>query len=141
MGSCFSFFYSIRNYHSQEAKLIFYTLQGPTSKLEIYDDKIKLLKGAWSHLFTKKEMGDSWKINELSYFEITVPKFLFFSGKIEWTTFSGEKGTFRFSTNPQMVKKIEIYLQKRVIKNHQQLSNVKTLPQPRKERREVLLAA
>jgi len=40
-----------------------------------------------------------------------------------------------------MVKKIEIYLQKRVIKNHQQLSNVKTLPQPRKERREVLLAA
>jgi hypothetical protein len=121
--------------------LIFYTLQGPTSKLEIYDDKIRLLKGAWSQFFSKKESGDNWKINELSYFEITVPKFLFFSGKIEWTTFSGEKGTFRFTTNPQMVKKIEIYLQKRVIKNHQQLSNVKTLPQPRKDHRELLAAA
>ncbi len=134
-------FFSIRNYHSQEAKLIFYTLQGPTSKLEIYDDKIKLLKGAWLNVFTKKDSGDTWKISELSYFEITVPKFLFFSGKIEWTTFSGEKGTFRFSTNAQMVKKIEIYLQKRVIKNHQQLSNIKPLPQSRKDHGDLLIAA
>lgn len=99
--------------------MIFYTLQGPTSKLEIYDDEIRLNRKSWAKIFGKNELPDRFKISDLSYFEITVPKFLFVSGKIEWTTFSGQKGSFRFSTNPAMVKKIEIYLQKRVIKNHQ----------------------
>lgn len=107
--------------------LIFYTLQGPTSKLEIYEDEIRLIRKTWARLFGKNEFPDRFKIHELSHFEITVPKFLFVSGKIEWSTFNGEKGAFRFSTNPAMVKKIEIYLQKRVIKNHQ-LSRPKPRP-------------
>ena len=99
--------------------MIFYTLQGPTCKLEIYEDKIRITRKSWARIFGKNEFPDSFQISELSYFEITVPKFLFVSGKIEWSTFSGQKGTFRFSTNPAMMKKIETYLQKRVIKNHQ----------------------
>lgn len=99
--------------------MIFYTLQGPTSKLEIYADKMRLVKKNWAYFLFRKEEIITWNINELCQFEITVPKFLFFSGKIEWTTFKGEKGMFRFSTNAQMMKKIEIYLQKRVLKNQQ----------------------
>ncbi len=101
--------------------MIFYTLRGPTAKLEIYNDKIRLIKKTWVKLLSKKESSDTWFISDLSEFEITVPKFLFFSGKIEWTTFSGQKGSFRFTTNALMTKKIETYLQKRVLKNYQAL--------------------
>ncbi len=69
-------------------------------------------------MFSRKPEVHTWDIKDLSQFEITVPKFLMISGKIQWSTFTGENGTFRFTTNPQMVKKIEAYLQKRVIKNH-----------------------
>lgn len=108
--------------------MIFYTLQGPTYQLEIYEDKIRLVKKPWTHLFTRKEEMDTFRISELSQFEITAPKFMIFSGKLQWTTFNGEKGTFRFSTNPAMVKKIETYLQKRVLKNHQ---HSHALPEPK----------
>jgi hypothetical protein len=108
--------------------MIFYTLQGPTSKLEIYAEKIKLVKRTWAQLFSRKEETDTWVINDLTHFEISIPKFLFFSGKIEWATLSGDKGMFRFSTNAQMVKKIEIYLQKRVLKNQQSLTKEKNDP-------------
>jgi hypothetical protein len=102
--------------------LIFYTLQGPTGKLEIFSDHLKIVKKSWHRIFSNKNQKDLWSINELSRFEITIPKFLFFSGKIEWSTFNGESGIFRFSTNPIMVKKIEAYLQRRIIKNYQKLS-------------------
>jgi hypothetical protein len=106
---------------NRRSLLIFYTLRGPTAKLEIYDEKIRLIKKTWVKLLTKKEVVDTWYIRDLSEFEISIPKFLFFSGKIEWTTFSGEKGAFRFTTNALMTKKIEAYLQKRVLKNYQAL--------------------
>jgi hypothetical protein len=106
--------------------LIFYTLQGPTSKLEICEDKIRVIRRTWAWILGRNENPDHFKISELSHFEITVPKFLFFSGKLEWTTFSGHRGSFRFSTNPAMVKKIETYLQKRVIKNHQKYGQKET---------------
>ena len=106
---------------NRRSLLIFYTLQGPTAKLEIFNDKIRLIKKTWVKLLSKTEPSDTWFIRDLSEFEITVPKFLFFSGKIEWTTFSGQKGTFRFTTNALMTKKIETYLQKRVLKNYQAL--------------------
>ena len=115
-----------RSLATRRFDLIFYTIKGPTSKLEIYSDKIKLIKKRWLQLFTKKDQVDSWQINELSEFEIKVPKFFIFSGKIEWTTFNGQKGTFRFSTNAHMTKKIEVYLQKRIQKNyHRQGKNNK----------------
>ncbi len=101
--------------------MIFYTLQGPTYEMEIYEDKIRLVKKPWKKIFSRKSESETFLINELSHFEISVPKFLFFSGKLQWTTFKGESATFRFSTNPVMVKKIEAYLKKRVIKNHQML--------------------
>jgi hypothetical protein len=98
--------------------LIFYTLQGPSSEMEIYEDKIRLVKKSWRKIFSRKQERDTFYISELSQFEIIVPKFMFFSGKIQWTTFKGDTASFRFSTNPVMVKKIEVYLKKRVIKNH-----------------------
>jgi hypothetical protein len=116
--------------------LIFYTLQGPAFELEIYEDKIRLVKKTWTGMFSTKPDQDTFVIDELSKFEITVPKFLFFSGKLHWETFKGETATFRFSTNPLMVKKIETYLQKRVIKNHQAIHKVKELPQPQKKKKQ-----
>lgn len=122
--------------------MIFYTLQGPAYELEIYEDKIKLVKKSWA-IFSRKHEIDTFSINELSKFEITVPKFLFFSGKLHWETFKGDTGHFRFSTNPQMVKKIETYIQKRVIKNHQSLQKITELPAPlkKKKKRQNNLAA
>jgi hypothetical protein len=105
--------------------VIFYTLQGPIYELEIYADTIRLVKKSWYTLFIRKSnVSTIWKISDLSQFEITVPKFFMISGKIQWETFEGGKASFRFSTNPVMVKKIETYLQKRVIKNHQQKSKI-----------------
>lgn len=98
--------------------MIFYTIQGPKYRLEIHEDKITLIKKKWFPLWNSSPQSASWSIQELSHFEITVPKFFLISGKIQWQTFNGEQGQFRFTTTPAMVKKIETYLQKRVIKNH-----------------------
>lgn len=108
-----------------EAILIFYTLQGPKFNLEIHEDKIKLVNKKWFNIWNRTPTVTSWEIEKLSLFEITVPSFFIFSGKIEWKTFEGQLGQFRFTTTPAMVKKIETYLQKRVIKNHQQLKQIR----------------
>lgn len=118
--------------------MIFYTLKGPSYELEIYEDKLRLVKKPWIKLFWKKEEPKDYEIRELSQFEITVPKFMMISGKLEWHTFAGDTGQFRFTTTPAMVKKIETYLQKRVIKNHQLAHQAKVLamPETKKQRRE-----
>lgn len=99
--------------------MIFYTLKGPNYELEIYEDKLRLVRKPWIKMFSRKQETLDWPIKDLSQFEITVPKFMMVSGKLEWHTFNGEVGQFRFTTTPAMVKKIEMYIQKRVIKNHQ----------------------
>lgn len=99
--------------------MIFYTLQGPSHELEIHDDKLYLIKKGWRTVFSKKQLPISWEMHKLSRFEITMPQYLLW-GKIEWQTYDGGFGSFRFSTNPVMVKKIETYLQKRILKNVQQ---------------------
>lgn len=99
--------------------MIFYTLKGPSYELEIYEDKIKLIRKNWLSFLSRTPDTQTWQIADLSQFEIAVPKFMMISGKLHWQTFSGETGSFRFSTTPAMVKKIETYLQKRVIKNHE----------------------
>lgn len=121
--------------------MIHYTLQGPSYELEIHEDKIRLIKKPWLKIFSKVQETTSWEITDLSQFEITVPKFLMISGKLQWSTFKGETGTFRFTTNPLMVKKIEAYLQKRVIKNHHAANNVKKLPERKKRDRPLENAA
>lgn len=108
--------------------MIQYTLTGPTYELEIHDQEIRLVKKPWLKVFSRKELMHTWKISELSQFEVAVPKFMMISGKLQWSTFSGEKGTYRFSTNPLMVKKIETYLQKRVIKNYEAQNNIVNIP-------------
>lgn len=113
--------------------MIYYTLTGPTHYLEIYADKICLKKKAWLRLFSSNDSTLTWQISSLDQFAVTVPKFLFISGKIQWSCFSGEMGAFRFNTTPQMVKKIETYLQKRVIKNHQQQQRPSLAPLPLKK--------
>ena len=121
--------------------MIFYTLQGPKYELEIHEDRIKLIKKSWMYFLTRNTEVRIWDIKDLSQFQITVPKFLIISGKIEWQTFDGQIGFFKFSTHPAMVKKIEAYIQKRVIKNHQNLRGIKILPGPKKGRRERNIAA
>lgn len=96
--------------------MIFYTLQGPGQKLEIHHDKVKLIKTGWLSFFRKKSHL-TWDLQQLSDFHVSVPKLIW--GKIEWSTFDGQKHHFRFSTNALMVSKIEKYLQKLIIKNHQ----------------------
>jgi hypothetical protein len=98
--------------------LIFYTLNGPTYQLEICEDKIKLVRRGVMKLFTRKPFVDSWDLQSLSHVEISEMTFMT-TGKIFWKTFDGKEGSFRFTTNPQMMKKIEAYLQKRVLKNQQ----------------------
>lgn len=96
--------------------MIFYTIQGPGHKLEIHDDKITLSKKTWLRQISRKEISRDWELKTLSGFEISVPHY-FLWGKIEWRSQDGSKGSFRFSTNPEMVRKIEKYMQKMILKN------------------------
>lgn len=98
--------------------MIFYSLKGPNYKLEIHDDKIKLIRRAWWIMFSPKNEVLEWKLSELSHFQIIVPKFVW--GKLEWASFDGKKSSFRFSTNSVMMDKIEKYMHKLIIKNFQQ---------------------
>lgn len=110
--------------------MIFYTLQGPTSHLEIHEDKIKLVHKRWLQIFVPKNEVMEWKLHELTQFQISVPKLIW--GKLEWSTFDGGKGVYRFTTNSNMVSKIEKYLQKLIIKNLANLQNhqgIKTIAQ------------
>lgn len=98
--------------------MIFYTLKGPSHSLEIHDDKILLKKRTWLNLFTSKTPPQIWTMETLAQFNITMPMEVLW-GKVEWKSFDGNSGSFRFSTNPVMMKKIELYLQKKITKNHQ----------------------
>lgn len=109
--------------------MIFYTLQGPKYRLEIHDDKIKLIrKGFWG-LFSNGQSHMEWRLDELAQFQISAPKFIW--GKLEWSTFDGTKNSFKFTTNAAMVAKIERYMHKLVLKNYQKRQGA--LPLKRKE--------
>ncbi len=98
-------------------QLIFYSLKGPKYKLEIHDDKLKLIKRAWWVPFASKGEILEWKLSDLSQFQIATPKLVW--GKLEWSNFDGKKASFRFSTNAIMMDKIEKYMHKLIIKNFQ----------------------
>lgn len=98
--------------------MICYTLHGPRFTLEIHDDKIKLIKRAWWKLLSRENEVTDWQLSNLSHFEMTIPPYIIF-GKLEWTSFDGQKGSFRFTTNHHMVGKIEKYMQKKIMKNYQ----------------------
>ncbi len=100
----------------RDKNVIFYTIQGPGHKLEIHDDKITLSKKSWLRPLSRKDTIRDWELKSLSGFEISVPHY-FLWGKIEWRSYDGSKGSFRFSTNPEMVRKIEKYMQKMILKN------------------------
>lgn len=99
--------------------MIFYTIQGPKYNLEIHEDTIKLVPKKWFKFGDKNTPEMSWEIQKLSLFEMTRSKFMIFTGELKWETFEGSQGIFSFNTSAAMVKKIETYLQKRIIKNHQ----------------------
>lgn len=111
--------------------MICYTLQGPRYKLEIHDDKIRLIRRAWWSFLSRRPKETCWGIQTLSSFDISVPQYILW-GKLEWQDFEGTKGAFRFSTNTTMVKKIVKYLQKRIVKNYQAQSKIIHLPPGRK---------
>lgn len=97
--------------------MIFYTLQGPQSILEIHDDKIRLTKKSWWGALSKKDQVLEFKIQDLAQFQIASEKFVW--GRLEWSTFEGEKCAFRFTTNAVMMGKIEKYMHRLVLKNIQ----------------------
>lgn len=103
--------------------MIFYTIQGPGHELQIHDNKICLIKKTWLGRFSREDRVQSWELLSLSGFEISTPRFLFW-GKIEWRSYDGTRGSFRFSTNPEMVKKIEKYMQKLILKNVQRKNHL-----------------
>lgn len=107
--------------------MIFYTIQGPGYELEIHDDKMKLSKKTWLRQFSRKENVKEWELNSLCGFEISSPRYLLW-GKIEWRSHDGTKGSFRFSTNPEMVKKIEKYMQKMILKNIHKKNHLTYVP-------------
>jgi hypothetical protein len=107
--------------------MIFYTIQGPGHRLEFHDTHIQLVKRGWLKFITTQEAPLRWELSDLSQFEITIPKYLFW-GKLEWQSFGGHAGNFRFSTNGVMVKKIELYMQKKIIKNHQNFLEASKAP-------------
>jgi hypothetical protein len=95
--------------------LIFYTLFGPTSKLEIHDDKIKVMRNPFLGFFHRKDRLVEFKLNELAHFSITEPKFVW--GKLQCESACGKKADFRFTTNTVMMGKIEKYLNTLITKN------------------------
>lgn len=102
--------------------MIFYTLTGPKYKLEIHDDKIKLIKRVWWSAFSKQDRVTEFKLSELTQFQISIPKLIW--GKLEWATQDGNKCSFRFSTNSVMMTKIEKYMHKLIMKNIERRQNV-----------------
>jgi hypothetical protein len=113
--------------------MIFYTIKGPSHLIEIHEDRMILKKRLWLKILTGPGIIKSWQLEELSHFSITIPQYLFW-GKLEWKDFSGRPGTLRFSTNSIMMKKIESYLQKRILKNYQKvLGNSEELNSIKKE--------
>lgn len=95
--------------------MIFYTLFGPTSKLEIHDDKIKVMRNPILGFFHRKDRLMEFKLNELAHFSITEPKFVW--GKLQCESACGKKADFRFTTNAVMMGKIEKYLNTLITKN------------------------
>jgi hypothetical protein len=98
--------------------VIFYTIQGPGYELEIHDDKMKLTKKSWLRSLSRKDAVKTWELKTLAGFEISKPSYWVW-GKIHWKSEDGHHESFRFSTNPEMVKKIEKYMQKMIQKNIQ----------------------
>jgi hypothetical protein len=94
--------------------------------MEIHDDKLKLVRKGWSKLFSPKNEVLEWSLSELAQFQISSPKVVW--GKLEWSSFDGHKGTFRFTTNAQMVSKIEKYLHKLILKNLNRRKNENVHP-------------
>ncbi len=133
--------------------MIHYTLQGPTFKLEIHEDKMYLKRKVWWKLFSSKKNDNVWFLSGLKEFNMSITQNSFW-GKLEWESFDGIKGSFSFSTKPEMVQKIEKYMHKKILKNHEQIkilaAATKVVEQPikmsskkakRKQRREMDLAA
>lgn len=95
--------------------MIFYTLSGPTSKLEIHNDRIKLMRNPFLGFFWRKDRLMEFKLDELALFTISEPKSLW--GKIEWASEDGNKASFHFTTNAVMMSKIEKYMHTLIAKN------------------------
>ena len=119
--------------------MIFYTLKGPRNKLEIHDNKIKLVKSAWWSIFSPKDEMLEWDLNEIAKFQIV--KTHFFWGKLEWANFEGQKCSFRFSTNLIMMDKIEKYIHKLILRNFQKRRVLTLIKNEEKQTESVSLAA
>jgi hypothetical protein len=96
--------------------MIFYTLQGLKYKIEIHDEKIKLIKRNFIFYLNFDEVIE-YSLSELAQFSITYPKYLL--GEIKWTTFNGDQKKLSFTSNVNVAVKIERYMHKLVFKNYQ----------------------
>lgn len=115
--------------------MIHYTLQGPTYNLEIHEDKIYLKRKSWWKPFSSRKNDKTWNLDGLKVFNITEPQ-NYIWGKLEWESFDGAKGTLHFSTNGEVVQKIEKYMHKKILKN---LEKIKVLSAPVKVEEEAVV--
>ena len=95
--------------------MIFYTLFGPTSKLEIHHDKIKVMRNPFLGFFHRKDRLVEFNLHELAHFSVVEPKVLW--GRIQCESTCGKKADFRFTTNAVMMEKIAKYLNTLIAKN------------------------
>lgn len=121
--------------------MIFYTISGPTTNLEIRDDQLIVKsKGPFSWLH-KKESDVTIPLNQIRQFMVTRNLLM---GKI---VISNGEQTYQMSfTSPyKMVQMIEKYMQKRILKNIQaiapQVVSLQDYRQSKKEAEETVKIA
>lgn len=85
-----------------------------------------LHKKGWIKYLSRQPHTINFPMSKLINFEISVPKMVLW-GKLEWKTSDGTKGSFLFSTDSEMVKKIEKYMQHKLDKNQQKIIDIRKL--------------
>jgi len=94
--------------------VIFYTITGPASCLEIRDDQLILKSRGPFSLFKKSEVQATIPLASIRQFMVT--RSLGVMGKIVFSN-GDQTYNFTFSSSFKMVQMIEKYMQKQILKN------------------------
>lgn len=114
--------------------MIFYTISGPASYLEIRDDQLILKSQGPFSVFKKKTTEAVIPIQHIRQFMVS--RQFGVMGKIVFS--DGEQTySFTFSSPFKMVQMIEKYMQKRILKNIQASAPVISLQERREHKKEV----
>ncbi|MFY7992503.1 MAG: hypothetical protein ACOVP4_04345 [Bacteriovoracaceae bacterium] len=114
--------------------MIFYTIRGPASCLEIRDDQLILKSQGPFSVFKKKSSEAVIPLPQIRQFMVS--RHLGVMGKIVFS--DGEQTySFTFSSSFKMVQMIEKYMQKRILKNIQASAPVISLQERREHKKEM----